>query len=54
LVTGQTARRKFLKQSGRAAVAAPAAVLLLSAASKSAANNIVASGEQITRVPTAP
>jgi hypothetical protein len=30
-VTGQTARRRFLKKSGQVAVAAPAAVLLLSA-----------------------
>ncbi len=32
-----TARRNFLKKSGRIAVAAPAAVLLLSVASKSSA-----------------
>jgi hypothetical protein len=35
-VSGQNARRKFLKMSGRVAVAAPAAVLLLAAANKSA------------------
>ena len=35
-VSGKAARRKFLKTSGRVAIAAPAAVLLLSAASKSA------------------
>lgn len=35
-VSGQNARRKFLKRSGRIAVAAPAAVLLLAAANKSA------------------
>jgi hypothetical protein len=34
-VTGQAARRKFLRTSGAAAVAAPAAVLLLSATSRS-------------------
>jgi hypothetical protein len=34
--SGQDARRKFLKQSGRMAVAAPAVVLLLSAGSKDA------------------
>jgi hypothetical protein len=35
-VSGQGARRKFLKQSGKLAIAAPAAVLLLSAASRNA------------------
>ena len=35
-VSGQSARRKFLKKSGRVVVAAPAAVLLLAAANKSA------------------
>jgi hypothetical protein len=35
--SGQGARRKFLKQSGRMAVAAPAVVLLLSAQSRGAA-----------------
>ena len=35
-VSGQAARRKFLKRSGGVAIAAPAAVLLLSATSKSA------------------
>lgn len=34
--SGQDARRKFLKTSGRMAIAAPAVVLLLSAGSKSA------------------
>ena len=35
-ISGQQARRKFLKTSGGVAIAAPAAVLLLSATSKSA------------------
>lgn len=35
-VSGQVARRKFLRTTGAAAVAAPAAVLLLSATSKNA------------------
>ena len=36
-VTGQEARRKFLRTSGKAAVAAPAAALLLAAMSRNAA-----------------
>ena len=36
-ISGQAARRKFLKKSGSVAIAAPAAMLLLSMASKSAA-----------------
>lgn len=35
-VSGQAARRKFLKKSGSVAIAAPAAMLLLAATSKSA------------------
>ena len=35
-LSGQEARRNFLKKSGRVAIAAPAAVLLLAAANKSA------------------
>ena len=35
-ISGQAARRNFLKTSGRVAIAAPAVVLLLSAGSKSA------------------
>ena len=35
-ISGQAARRQFLKKSGSVAIAAPAAVLLLSATSKSA------------------
>lgn len=35
-VSGQSARRKFLKRSGTIAVAAPAAALLLSATSANA------------------
>jgi hypothetical protein len=36
---GPSARRKFLKASGRVAIAAPAVVLLLSATSKNASAN---------------
>ena len=36
-ISGQAARRKFLKKSGSVAIAAPAAVLLLSVTSTSAA-----------------
>jgi len=36
-VSGQTARRKFLKRSGGVAIAAPAAVLLLSATNSKSA-----------------
>jgi hypothetical protein len=35
-VSGPSARRKFLRQSGRVAIAAPAVVLLLSAGSRGA------------------
>lgn len=40
-ISGQVARRKFLKKSGGVAIAAPAAVLLLSAASKSAMSQVI-------------
>ena len=39
-LSGQEARRKFLKISGRAALAAPAAALLLSATAKNAAAQV--------------
>jgi hypothetical protein len=39
-VNGPSARRKFLRQSGRMAVAVPAVVLLLSAGSKNAAADV--------------
>ena len=35
-ISGPTARRRFLRTSGRAAVAAPAAVLLLAASQRNA------------------
>jgi hypothetical protein len=37
---GTSARRKFLRTSGRAAIAAPAVVLLLSATTKSASAGV--------------
>ena len=40
-VTGQSARRRFLLISGRAAVAAPAVALLLAAESKGAHAQVV-------------
>jgi hypothetical protein len=38
-VSGQAARRRFLRASGHVAIAAPAAVLLLSAAGKASADD---------------
>jgi hypothetical protein len=37
---GESARREFLRRTGRVAIAAPAVVLLLSAGSKAAAANV--------------
>jgi len=45
---GQRERREFLKNAGRAAVAAPAVALLLSAASKQAAATPALSGGSVT------
>jgi len=47
-VSGQAARRKFLKKSGSVAIAAPAAMLLLAATSKSALANIHATNGPYT------
>lgn len=40
-ISGEGARRKFLKKSGGIVVAAPAAVLLLSATSKNAMSQVL-------------
>ena len=40
-ISGEGARRKFLKKSGGILVAAPAAVLLLSATSKNAVSQVL-------------
>ena len=43
---GVSARRKFLRTSGRVAIAAPAVVLLLSATSRSAVAQVDPYGQQ--------